>query len=56
MLWQLYSHEMKRHLLLGRKSMTSLDNLLKSRDITLLTKVCILKAIAFPVSCTVVKV
>ena len=50
------SHEMKRHLLLGRKSMTSLDNLLKSRDITLLTKVCILKAIAFPVSCTVVKI
>ena len=38
-----------RHLLLGRKAMTNLDNVLKSRDITLSTKVCILKAIVFPV-------
>ena len=38
------SHEIKRHLLLGRKAMTNLDTVLKSRDITLLTKVCILKA------------
>ena len=43
------SHEIKRHLLLGRKVMTNLDNILKSRDITLLTKVCLVKAIAFPV-------
>ena len=41
------SHEMKRHLLLGRKAMTYLDNILKSRDITLLTKVHIVKAIVF---------
>ena len=38
------SHEIKRHLLLGRKLMTNLDSLLKSRDITLLTKVCLVKA------------
>ena len=38
------SHEIKRHLLLGRKAVTNLDNVLKSRDITLLTKVCIVKA------------
>ena len=44
-----YSHEIKRHLLLGRKAMTNLDNVLKSRDITLLTKVRIVKAIVFPV-------
>ena len=44
-----YSHEMKRHLLLGRKSMTNLSSILKSRDITLLTKVCIVKATVFPV-------
>ena len=44
-----YSHEMKRHLLLGRKSMTNLSSILKSRDITLLTKVCIVKAMVFPV-------
>ena len=44
-----YSHEIKRHLLLGRKAMTNLDGMLKSRDITLLTKVCIVKAIVFPV-------
>ena len=43
------SHEIKRHLLLGRKAMTNLDSILKSRDITLPTKVCIVKAMAFPV-------
>ena len=43
------SHEFKRHLLLGRKAMTNLDSILKSRDITLLTKVCIVKAMVFPV-------
>ena len=43
------SHEIKRHLLLGRKAMTNLDNVLKSRDIALLTKVRIVKAIVFPV-------
>ena len=43
------SHEIKRHLLLGRKVMTSLDNILKSRDITLPTKVCLVKAMVFPV-------
>ena len=43
------SHEIKRHLLLGRKAMTNLDSIFKSRDITLPTKVCIVKAIAFPV-------
>ena len=43
------SHEIKRHVLLGRKAMTNLDSLLKSRDITLLTKVCIAKAMVFPV-------
>ena len=41
------SHEIKRHLLLGRKAMTHLDTILKSRDITLLTKVCIVKAMVF---------
>ena len=40
----------KRHLLLGRKVMTNLDSILKSRDITLLTKVCIVKAIVFPLA------
>ena len=44
-----YSHEIKRFLLLGRKTMTNLDSLLKSRDITLLTKVYIVKAMVFPV-------
>ena len=44
-----YSHEIKRHLLLGRKAITNLDNVLKNRDITLPTKVCIVKAIIFPV-------
>jgi len=43
------SHEIKRGLLLGRKAMTNLDSILKSRDITLLTKVCRVKAMAFPV-------
>ena len=43
------SHEMKRHLLLRRKAMTNLDSILKSRNTTLLTKVCIVKAVAFPV-------
>ena len=43
------SHEIKRHLLLGRKAMTKLDSILKIRDITLLTKVCLVKAIVFPV-------
>ena len=44
-----YSHEIKRHLLLGRKTMTKLDSILKSRDITLPTKVCLVKAMVFPV-------
>ena len=44
-----YSHEIKRHLLLGRKSMTNLDSVLKSRDITLPTKVHLVKAMVFPV-------
>ena len=43
------SHEIKRRLLLGRKVMTNLDNILKSRDITLPTKVCLVKATVFPV-------
>ena len=43
------SHEIKRHLLLGRKSMTNLDSILKSRDITVSTKVCLVKAMVFPV-------
>ena len=43
------SHEIKRRFLLGRKVMTNLDSLLKSRDITLLTKVCTVKAMVFPV-------
>jgi len=44
-----YSHEIKRRLLLGRKAMTNLHSVLKSRDITLPTKVCIVKAMIFPV-------
>ena len=44
-----YSHEIKRHLLLGRKVMTSLDSILKSRDITLPAKVRLVKAMVFPV-------
>ena len=43
------SHEIKRHLLLGRKAMTNLDRILKSKDITLPTKVCLVKAMVFPV-------
>ena len=43
------SHEIKRHLLLERKAMTHLDSILKSRDITLSTKVCLVKAMVFPV-------
>ena len=43
------SHEIKRYLLLGRKVMTNLDSIFKSRDITLSTKVCLVKAMVFPV-------
>ena len=43
------SHEIKRHLLLGRKAMTNLDSIFKSRDITLPTKVCLVKAMVFPI-------
>ena len=43
------SHEVERHLLLGRKALTNLASVLKSRDITLLTKVCLVKAMVFPV-------
>ena len=43
------SHKIKRHLLLGRKAMANLDNILKSRDMTLLTKVHTVKAMVFPV-------
>ena len=52
-----YSHEIKRQLFIGRKAMTNLDSVLKSRDITLPTKVSIVKAMAvFPASCTDVRV
>ena len=44
-----YSHEIKRHLLPGRKAMTDLDSILKSRDITFLTKLCLDKAVVLPV-------
>ena len=44
------SHEMKRHLLLGRKAVTKLDSIFKSRDITLPAKVCLVKAMVFPVA------
>ena len=44
-----YSHAIKRYLLLGRKAMTNLDSILKGRDITLPTKVCLVKAMVFPV-------
>ena len=44
-----YSHEIKRYLLFGRKALTNLDSVLKSRDITLLTKICIVKAMVSPV-------
>ena len=56
-----FSHEIKRHLPFGRKAMTNLDSILKSRDITLLTKSCIVKTMVFPVvmygceSCTIKK-
>ena len=43
------SHEIKRHLLLGRKAMTNLGRVLRSKDITLLTKICIVKAMGFPI-------
>ena len=43
------SHEIKRRLVLGRKVMTNLDSILKTRDITLPTKVCLVKAVVFPV-------
>ena len=43
------SHKIKRHLLFGRKAMTNLDSILKSRDITLLANVCIVKALVFPI-------
>ena len=43
------SHEIKKHLILEKKPMTNLDGILKSREITLLTKVCLVKAIVFPV-------
>ena len=42
------SHEIKRHLLLGRRAMTKLESILKSKDLTLMTKVCIVKAMVFP--------
>ena len=45
-----YSHEIKRRLLLGKKVMTNLDSVLKSRDVTLPTKVCLVKAMVFPVA------
>ena len=44
-----FSHEIKRRLVLGRKAVTNLDNILKSREITLLTKVCLVKTTIFPV-------
>ena len=44
-----YNHEIKKCLLLGRKAMTNIDSILKSRDITLLIKVCLVKAMVFPV-------
>ena len=44
------SHEIKRRLLLGRKAMTNLDSVLKSRDVTLQTKVCVVNAVVFPVA------
>ena len=51
-----YSHEITRRLLLGRKAMTNVDSILKSRDITLPTKVCLVKAMFFPVVCMHVRV
>ena len=46
-----YSHEIKRHLVLGRKAMTNQDSILKNRDITLPSKVCLVRAMVFPVMC-----
>ena len=43
------SHKIKRHLLLGKKAMTNLDSILKSRNVTLLTKVCLVKVMVFPI-------
>ena len=43
------NHEIKRHLLFGRKALSNLDNIFKSRDITLPTKICLVKAMVFPV-------
>ena len=51
-----YSHEIRRQLFLGRKAMTNLDSVVKSRDITTPTKVCIVKAMVFQRSCTVVRI
>jgi len=51
-----FSHEIKRCLILGRKVMTNLDSMFKSRDITLSTKVCLVKAMVFPMSCMDVRV
>ena len=51
-----YSHEIERHFLLGRKAMTNLDSILRSRDITLLAKVHLVKAMVFPLTCMVVRV
>ena len=50
------SHKIERHLLLGRKLMTNVDSIFKSRDITLLTNVCLVKAMVFPVVCMDVRV
>ena len=50
------SHEIKRHLLLGRKAMTNLDSILKSRNITLPTKIFLVKAMVFPIVCMNVRV
>ena len=50
-----YSHEIKRHLVLGRKAMTNLDSILKSRDNTLSTKACLVKVMVFPVKQSKVK-
>ena len=47
------SHEITRHLFLGKKVMTNLDSIFKSRDITLPTKVCLVKAMVYPVDCEV---
>ena len=47
--WWLTNHEIRRHLLLGRKAMTNLDSILKSRDVTLPTKVCLVKDMVFPI-------